>query len=164
MVEPPGASGARRVARVVVEHRTLRGDRLSHGGRRIQRHLAAKRPPAFSPRVWVHCCPVRSGSGKHSSQGDRPTVFRDRLQVEVDGKPSMYSQAQESRAPKGVHLSKAAGDLDQYIEMQRHAEQRFVEQRLASRRAEVRAFIRRVMIILVLLALAAVIVLYAHPS
>ena len=119
---------------------------------------------AKSPGRW-HAVPVRHR--KPAAFVDQPDVeiTRDPPPLEVQGKPSMFVVAQESKAPSGLSLA-GHDTLGQFLALQRtvtevesetHAEPSASAPRL-------RVLVLGLLVAVVLLAAAAVAVLYAHPG
>ena len=104
---------------------------------------------------------------KPGSFVDQPDVeiSRDELPLEVQGKPSMFVVAQESKAPSGLSLG-GHDTLGQFLALQRTAtevESESDAEPIASG-PRFRALVLRLLIALPLLAAGAFAVLYAHPA
>jgi hypothetical protein len=117
----------------------------------------------FSDR-W-HAVPVRHR--KPAGYVDEPsvTVVRDPLPLEVQGKPTVFVAAQESKAPSGVSLA-GHDTLGQFLALQRTATEVASESHpepVASE-ARLRALVLSLLVVAVLLAAGAVAVLTAHPA
>ena len=92
-------------------------------------------------------------------------VSRDPVPLEVQGKPSMFVIAQESKAPSGVSLA-GQDTLGQFLALQRtvtevESESPAVPRTSASRRW---MLVLQLLVAVTLLGAAAVAVLYAHPA
>jgi hypothetical protein len=115
------------------------------------------------PDHW-HAVPVR-----HRKPGgfvDQPDIeiSRDPLPLEVQGKPSMFVVAQESKAPSGLSLA-GHDTLGQFLALQRTAtevESDSDAEPIASGPG-LRVLVLRLLIALALLAAGAFAVLDAHP-
>jgi hypothetical protein len=119
---------------------------------------------AKSPDHW-HAVPVRHR--KPGSFVDQPDVeiSRDPLPLEVQGKPSMFVVAQESKAPSGLSLA-GHDTLGRFLALQRTAtevESESPAEPIASV-PRVRVIVLRLVIALALLAVGALAVLDAHPG
>ena len=104
---------------------------------------------------------------KPGSFVDQPDVeiALDPLPLEVQGKPSVFVVAQESKAPSGLSLA-GHDTLGQFLALQRTATEVEPESHpepIASA-PRLRAFVLRLLIALALLAAGASAVLYAHPA
>ena len=111
-----------------------------------------------------HAVPVRHR--KPGSFVDQPDVeiSRDPLPLEVQGKPSVFVVAQESKAPSGLSLA-GHDTLGQFLALQRTAtevESDSDAEPVASGRRRW-ALVLRLLIALAVLAAGASAVLYAHP-
>ena len=119
---------------------------------------------AKSPDHW-HAVPVRHR--KPGSFVDQPDleISHDPLPLEVQGKPSMFVVAQESKAPSGLSLA-GHDTLGQFLALQRTATE--VESESGAEPsaavARLRVLALRLLIALVLLAAGALAVLDAHPG
>ena len=98
---------------------------------------------------------------------DQPDVeiTRDPVPLEVQGKPSMFVVAQESKAPSGVSLA-GHDTLGQFLALQRtvtevESESHALPAASASRRW---MLVLQLLAAVTLLGAAAVAVLYAHPA
>ena len=104
---------------------------------------------------------------KPGSLVDQPDVeiSVDPLPLEVQGKPSMFVVAQESKAPSGVSLD-GHDTLGQFLALQRTATEVESESGLvrAASAPRLRTLVLLALVALVLLAAAAPVVLYAHPA
>jgi hypothetical protein len=116
------------------------------------------------PASW-HAVPVRHR--KPGSFVDEPDVeiTRDPVPLEVQGKPSVFVVAQESKAPSGLSLA-GHDTLGQFLALQRTV----TEVKSESQTQPVAAASRRRKVVLLLLFAVAVLaaatlaVLYAHPG
>jgi hypothetical protein len=116
------------------------------------------------PDRW-HAVPVRHR--KPGSFVDQPDVeiSGDPLPLEVQGKPSVFVVAQESKAPSGVSLD-GHDTLGQFLALQRTASEVESEsdpEPMASL-PRLWVLVLRLVIAVALLAAAAPVVLYAHPA
>lgn len=116
------------------------------------------------PDSW-HAVPVRHR--KPGTLVDEPDVeiTRDPVPLEVQGKPSMFVIAQESKAPSGLSLG-GHDTLGQFLALQRTVTE--VESAShpepAASGPRLRVLVLGLLVAAVLLAAAAVAVLYAHPG
>jgi hypothetical protein len=116
------------------------------------------------PDRW-HAVPVRHRKpGSFVDQAD-VEISRDPLPLEVQGKPSVFVVAQESKAPSGVSLA-GHDTLGQFLALQRTATEVESESGAlpAASAPRLRTVVLLVLVALVLLAAAAPVVLYAHPA
>ena len=112
-----------------------------------------------------HAVPVRHR--KPGSFVDQPDVefSDDPLPLEVQGKPSMFVVAQESKAPSGLSLA-GHDTLGQFLALQRTATEVESESGAEPSAAvpRLRVLALRLLIALVLLTAGALAVLDAHPG
>jgi hypothetical protein len=103
---------------------------------------------------------------KPGSFVDEPDVeiSRDPQPLEVRGKPSVFVEAQESKAPSGLSLA-GQDTLGQFLALQRTATEGEPESHPepTASGSRVRALVLRILVALVLVAGGALAVLYAHP-
>ena len=112
-----------------------------------------------------HAIPVRHR--KPGSFVDQPDleISDDPLPLEVQGKPSMFVVAQESKAPSGLSLA-GHDTLGQFLALQRTATEVESESNTEPIASEpkLRVLILRLVLALALLAAGAFAVLDAHPG
>ena len=98
---------------------------------------------------------------------DEPDVVvsRDPLPLEVQGKPTVFVVAQESKAPSGVSLA-GHDTLGQFLALQRTATEVESEshQEPVASGSRLRGLVLTLLVVVALLAVGAAAVLNAHPA
>ena len=124
--------------------------------------------PPTEPRVAKFPDPWQAVLVRHRKPGsvvDQPDVeiSRDPMPLEVQGKPSMFVVAQESKAPSGVSLA-GYDTLGQFLALQRTATEVESNTEPIASEPKLRVLILRLVLALALLAAGAFAVLDAHPG